>query len=63
MLIGSRSSFSDGGAGWFAGSELTFRNTTLETILLTSSSEDFFRNKSSEDARADRRQIRFLWMT
>ena len=52
-----------GGAGWFVGSELTFRNTTLETVLLTRSSEDFFRNKSSEGAPADRRQIRFVRMT
>ena len=33
---------SDGGAGWLVGSELTFRNTTLETVLFTSPSEDFF---------------------
>jgi hypothetical protein len=63
MLIGSWSSLSDGGAGWFVGSELTFRNTTLETVLLTSFSEDFFRNKSSEGGSADRRQIRFAAMT
>jgi len=63
MLIGSGSSLSDGRAGWFAGSELTFRNTTLETVLLTSASEDFFRNKSSEGVPADRRQIRFAAMT
>jgi hypothetical protein len=63
MLIGSCSSLSDGVAGWFAGSELTFRNTTLETVLLTSYSEDFFRNKSFEGPPADRRQIRFAAMT
>jgi hypothetical protein len=63
MLIGSCSSLSDGGAGWFVGSELTFRNTTLEIVLLTSSSEDFFRKKSSEGVPADRRQIRFAAMT
>jgi hypothetical protein len=63
MRIGSCSSFSDGRAGWFVGSELTFRNTTLETVLLTSSSEEFFRNESSEGIPAGRRQIRFVRMT
>ena len=63
MLIGSCWSFSDGWAGWFVGSELTFRNSTLETVLLTSHSEDFFRKKSSEAVPADRRQIRFVRMT
>ena len=50
MLIPSCWSVSDGGAGWFTGSEVTFRNTTLERVLLTRPSEGFFRKKSSDDS-------------
>src|ERR1700723_1130343 len=52
MLMSSRWSGSDGGAGWFIGSELTFRNSTLERVVLTRVSEDLFRKKSSEKALA-----------